>query len=40
MDTLKGDYSKARKLLNWKPKKNIRYLINDMIKYEINQLNQ
>ena len=40
VDTLKGDYSKARKLLNWKPKKNIRYLINDMIKYEINQLNQ
>ena len=34
VDTLKGNYSKAKKLLNWKPKHNIQSLINEMIKYE------
>ena len=38
VDTLKGDYSKARKLLNWRPKHNIHSLIKDMINYEINIL--
>ena len=38
VDTLKGDYSKARKQLNWRPKHNIHSLIKDMINYEINIL--
>ncbi len=37
---LLGDSSKAKKKLNWKPGKNINPLINDMINYEINNLNQ
>lgn len=39
VDTLKGDYSKARKILKWKPKKNINSLIKDMISFELNELN-
>ena len=38
VDTLKGDYSKARKKLNWRPKHNIKSLIKDMINYELNIL--
>ncbi len=34
VDTLLGDASKARKILNWKPKMNIHDLIKDMIKNE------
>jgi len=34
VDFLKGDYSKAKKLLKWKPKYKSDDLINDMIKYE------
>ncbi len=34
VDFLKGDYSKARKLLKWKPKYRSDDLINDMIEYE------
>ena len=34
VDFLKGDYSKAKKLLKWKPKYNIDNLIEDMINYE------
>ncbi len=37
VDTLKGDASKARKFLKWKPSKNINYLIKDMVEYELNQ---
>ena len=36
VDFLKGDYSKAKKLLKWKPKYRSEDLINDMIKYEID----
>lgn len=36
VDTLRGDFSKARKLLKWKPKHNIKTLIKDMIDYEYN----
>ena len=39
VDSLKGDYSKAKKILNWRPKHNIHSLIDDMIKYEIKNLN-
>ncbi|MDC0896168.1 GDP-mannose 4,6-dehydratase [Candidatus Pelagibacter sp.] len=35
VDTLKGDASKAKRLLKWKPKHNIHTLINDMISYEL-----
>tara|TARA_B100000963_G_scaffold330477_1_gene320594 strand:- start:357 stop:1394 length:1038 start_codon:yes stop_codon:yes gene_type:complete len=38
VDTLKGDYSKAKKFLNWKPKHNVKSLIKDMIGYELNIL--
>ena len=34
---LLGDSSKAKKLLKWKPNKNIDFLIQDMIDYEINK---
>ena len=37
---LLGDSSKAKKELGWKPNKNINPLINDMINYEINNLNE
>ena len=39
VDTLKGNYSKAQKLLKWRPKHNIKSLIKDMISYELNHLN-
>lgn len=38
VDTLLGDYSKAKKLLKWQPKKDINYLINEMIECEIKTL--
>ena len=38
VDFLKGDYSKARKKLNWVPKSNINHLIDDMINSELKIL--
>ena len=38
VDDLLGDFSKAKKKLRWKPKKNIDDLINEMIKNEINNV--
>ena len=38
VDTLKGDYSKARKLLKWRPKHNIKSLIKDMVSYELKHI--
>ena len=35
VDYLKGDYTKVRKFLKWKPKYSIKNLISDMIKHEI-----
>jgi len=35
VDTLKGNASKAKKLLKWKPRHNIQSLIKDMISYEL-----
>ena len=35
VDTLKGNASKAKKMLKWKPKHNIQSLIKDMISYEL-----
>ena len=33
------DSFKAKKKLKWKPKKDLNSLIDDMIKFEINELN-
>jgi len=35
VDNLKGDYSKAKRLLKWKPENDIKSLIDDMISYEL-----
>jgi len=35
---LMGDSSKARKILNWKPKKNIDFLIQDMIAHDYDRI--
>ena len=39
VDLLIGDARKARKELKWKPKKNLDFIINDMISYEQKNLN-
>jgi GDPmannose 4,6-dehydratase len=36
VDTLLGDYSKAKKILKWKPKTSLSNLIKDMINSELN----
>ena len=36
VDFLRGDFSKARKNLKWKPKINFKDLVKEMIEYEIN----
>ncbi len=38
VDTLKGDCSKARRLLKWHPKHDIKSLIKDMISYELKHI--
>ncbi len=38
VDTLKGSYNKAKKILNWKPERDIDKLIQDMISYELKIL--
>ena len=38
VDTLKGSFSKAKKILKWKPKNTIKSLIKDMIKYELDSI--
>ena len=35
VNNLKGDFSKARKVLKWKPKKDIYKLVDEMISYEL-----
>ena len=35
VDTLLGDYSKAKKVLKWKPKRNIHDLVHEMVSYEL-----
>jgi GDPmannose 4,6-dehydratase len=40
VNTLLGDASKARRKLKWKPKENINTLIEEMIKFEINSINE
>ena len=38
VDDLLGEFSKAKKKLGWKPKKNINDLIDEMIKYDTNNV--
>ena len=38
VDTLKGSFSKAKKILKWEPKNTIKSLIKDMIHYELNSI--
>ena len=38
VDSLVGNYKKAKKILKWKPKHNINSLIKDMIDYELNHI--
>ena len=38
VDTLRGNFSKAKKILKWKPKNTIKSLIKDMINYELNSI--
>ena len=38
VNSLLGDYTKAKKVLNWKPKTSIKQLIKEMIEVEINNL--
>ena len=38
VDTLKGTFAKAKKILKWSPKHNIKSLIKDMISYELNNI--
>jgi len=40
VNTLLGDARKARKQLKWKPKENIDTLIEEMISFEINSINE
>ena len=39
VNSLKGNFSKARKLLNWKPKYTIKSLIKEMILQELKIIN-
>mgnify|MGYP001383199500 CR=1 FL=1 len=38
VDKLVGNFSKAKKILKWKPKHDLNSLIDDMVKYEIKHL--
>ena len=40
VENLKGDSSKARKVLNWKPKFNIDDLVEEMCLFEIENIKQ
>ena len=40
VDTLKGDFSKAKRILKWKPEKDLDHLIKDMVSYELNLLSK
>ena len=38
VDSLMGDSSKAKKILKWTPKKDIKHLVKDMIDYELSEI--
>ena len=37
VDLLEGDYSKAERVLGWRPKKTFESLVSEMVKSEINK---
>ena len=37
VDLLEGDYSKAERLLGWRPKRTFESLVSEMVKSEINK---
>ena len=39
VDTLLGNAAKARRVLNWKPRTNLKTLVKEMVKEELNKLN-
>ena len=40
VNNLKGSYLKAKRILKWKPKKNLNQLVEEMIKYELDHNDQ
>ena len=40
VDSLLGDSTKAKKLLNWKPSHDINSLVDEMIAFELNELDE
>ena len=40
VDQLKGNANKAKRKLNWKPKYSLDELIDEMIKFEVDQLSK
>ena len=38
IDELRGDYSKAKKILGWKPKTNLRQLAKIMLKHDLKMI--
>ena len=38
VDSLRGNSSKAKKMLKWTPKRDILYLVKDMIEYELKEI--
>jgi GDPmannose 4,6-dehydratase len=38
VDDLRGDYSKAKKILNWKPKISFKQMIKDMVNFDLETL--
>jgi GDPmannose 4,6-dehydratase len=38
INDLRGDYSKAKKLLNWKPKISFKQMIREMVSFDLETL--
>ena len=38
VDFLKGDYSKAKKILNWKPKYNFNLIVKEMMDFDMKNV--
>ena len=37
VENLQGNFSKAKRVLKWKPKKNIKVLVKEMIEFELKE---
>ena len=37
VENLQGNFSKAKRILKWKPKKNIKVLVKEMIEFELKE---